>query len=100
MYTPTQSLSIDESMVGFKGRLAVDAQEATQVGDEGLGPGGCSKRLSGIGSCRLARKTTPSLGLAHLIYLTVTGSRTRGTMCIWTTSTPATSLALFRDLHE
>ena len=39
-YTPSQNLSIDESMIGFKGRLAfltVHAKKATQVGHESLG---------------------------------------------------------------
>ena len=41
-YTPTENLPTDESMIGFKGRLAF-LQYMPKVGDKGVGTGRCCK---------------------------------------------------------
>ena len=97
MYTPTQSLSIDESMVGFKGRLAFLQYMPKKPHKWGMKGGSWQTQqmaMCGTGSCTLARRMNHSLLSAwltgwYLICLMMTGSRTRGTMSTWITSIPA-----------
>ena len=107
-YLPTENLSIDENLVGFKGWLAFLhymhkmpqkwGMKAWVLADASntvcLGIGGCTQ---GRMSAHLSRPSDWHTGLCGICSMT-TGYGTRGTTSSWTTSTPVNDL--FWDLQR